>query len=418
MKKVVKILLFSLLILLVLAACDDKGGNSKSNGNNDSVTLTFFSWDGEDKMKPLLEGFKEAHPEIEIEFSHAPPIEGYISNLQTRLLSDSAADVFMMAAENRNDLIDGDYVLDLTDEPLMENISDANKATYSGDGKVYAMSVSAWGGGIFYNKKIFEEAGVEANPETWDEFIELSKKLKESGVTPIYDSYEEIPMILSAFLGTEVILDNPDFDEQLFNGETTFSEGWKPVLDEFYRLFEENIISESVLGLNNDQILNEFINENVAMLATGPWNINAIEEGNPDLEFGVMPIPGVEEGRLFAAGAASPGYAINKDTENVEAAKTFLEYISSSEGLEKNFEGLSTFITASGYESESHPSIAGINDLLLEDRYYLPHISWPEHNNALSHEVIINIQELALGTLTTDELAEKLDAKLDELTED
>src|SRR5690625_4297445 len=218
MKKVVKILLFSLLILLVLAACDDKGGNSKSNGNNDSVTLTFFSWDGEDKMKPLLEGFKEAHPEIEIEFSHAPPIEGYISNLQTRLLSDSAADVFIMAAENRNDLIDGDYVLDLTEEPFMEKISDANKEAYSSDGKVYAMSVSSWGGGIFYNKKLFDEAGIDPNPDTWDEFIEIGKELKANGITPLYDSFEEIPMILSALLGAEIIQENPDYDHQLFNG--------------------------------------------------------------------------------------------------------------------------------------------------------------------------------------------------------
>ncbi|WP_058308497.1 ABC transporter substrate-binding protein [Gracilibacillus massiliensis] len=419
MKKLLFILLFSLLTFVACSSSENEAESddtTETESSEEKVTLSFLSWDGEEAMNPVIEGFEEAHPEIEIEFSHAPPVEGYISNLQTRLLSDSAADVFIMAAENRNDLIQGDYVVDLTDEAFMEPISEANKAAYSQDGKTYALSVSSWGGGAFYNKKIFEEAGIDPKPQTWEEFIEIGKQLEEFGVTPFYDTFQsEIPGSLSALSGAEIISDNPDYDTQLFNGETTFSDEWTSVLETYNQLFTEGIVKEAALGLNGDQILSEFINENVAMLMTGPWNINAIEEGNPDLEFGVMPIPGTEEGTLFASGAASPGYAINKSTENMEAAKTFLEYLSSPEGLELIYEGTGAFITADGYEAETHPSLELISEALLDNRYYLPQISWPRHNNELSQEFIVGIQDMIMGNSTPEDITNRLDQRLNEL---
>lgn len=40
-------------------------------------------------------------------------------------------------------------------------------------------------GGVFYDKDAFEKAGVAAEPKTWDEFLEVCQKLKDSGVGPI-----------------------------------------------------------------------------------------------------------------------------------------------------------------------------------------------------------------------------------------
>jgi raffinose/stachyose/melibiose transport system substrate-binding protein len=367
-------------------------------------------------MRPLLEGFQEAHPNIEIEFSNAPPVTEYISRLQTRLLSNSASDIFIMAAENRNELIDGNFVYDLTDEDFMNVIGDINKSTYSKDERVFAMSVASWGGGIVYNKRLFEEAGIEKEPETWEEFIQICEQLQQAGITPVYDSIQDdLSLFFAGLVGAEVIHENPNFDEEVFNGERTFSEEWTKVTELYYELFEKGILDQNVLGINPDQVLEAFTREEVAMFLTGPWTIPTIENGNPDLDFHFMAIPGSEKGTSFFGGAASPGFAINKETENLDAALTFLEYIASPEGLEKYHEGTGAIITAQGFEPAIHPALEDVYVGLSENRYYLPMISWVRHQEALRKDLVVAIHELVLGSRTPAEVAERLDERLREI---
>lgn len=39
--------------------------------------------------------------------------------------------------------------------------------------------------GFFYNKDLFEQAGIEAEPATWEEFLDVCGKLKDAGITPM-----------------------------------------------------------------------------------------------------------------------------------------------------------------------------------------------------------------------------------------
>src|SRR3954454_15480379 len=134
--------------IVALGACGDGGGSS--GGGGDGKTLTFFSWVSKEQMTPIMAAFEQKNPGVKIEFSTAPPVAEYISTLQTRILSGTAADVFAIAAENKTNLIKNHAVVDLTDEPFMANIAPFNKQTYSGDGRVYGMSISSWGSGIMY----------------------------------------------------------------------------------------------------------------------------------------------------------------------------------------------------------------------------------------------------------------------------
>ena len=77
------------------------------------------------------------------------------------------------------------------------------------DGKIYGIPVSKEVSYIYYNKDLFEQAGIEA-PEvayaTWDEFFEACDKLKEAGITPIgmdsADSGWLTNLWMSALIGT------------------------------------------------------------------------------------------------------------------------------------------------------------------------------------------------------------------------
>ena len=184
--------------VITMASC----GGSSSGGSQDTGTLTFFSWDSEATMAPIIDEFEKQNPGITVEFSSAPPVAEYISTLQARILSGTAADVFAIAAENKTNLIDNGAVVDLTDEPFMAKLTQFNKDTYGKDGRSYGASISSWGGGIVYNKKLLAKAGVEEFPKSWDEFLALSSKLKDQGVKyPFLESVQAMPIVVAAFVG-------------------------------------------------------------------------------------------------------------------------------------------------------------------------------------------------------------------------
>src|SRR5688572_2806427 len=158
------------------------GCSGASGGPNGQETVSFYSWANETTMKPVLSEFKKQNPDINLQVSYGTPVQGYISTLQTRLNSGTAADVFIITAENKTEIMNGGFAKDLSGEPWISNIAEAAKASYSKDGKIYGAATASWGGGILYNKDLLAKVGFTAPPATWDDFLTLCKKLKDAGI--------------------------------------------------------------------------------------------------------------------------------------------------------------------------------------------------------------------------------------------
>lgn len=388
---------------LALAGCSFGGSAGKTS-------LTFFSWDNEAAMAPVIDAFEAEHPDIDVQLTTAPPVTEYVSTLQTRLLSGTAADVFILAAENKSSIIDGGYALDLNNESFMEPIADLNKKTYSSDEGTFGMSVASWGGGIVVNQDLLDKAGIKEFPTTWDGFLDLCQKLKDSGVEPFYDNFQEIPMTLNALLGGQFKGD-ATVDSNIFAGKSSFEEHWTPSLENFDQLFERGLVKKNVIGLSGDQIVDEFAAGRVAMLATGPWNVSRIRTSAPDMKFTFYPFPPAA-GESYLAGAASPGYAINAKSKNVTQAKEFLSFLSSKTGVSLYNKSTNAITTTSNFEPTLDSSLDPIAPRIRDGKVYLAQISWPAHQDALTAEAIARIQEMGLGKQTPREVASALDAKL------
>jgi raffinose/stachyose/melibiose transport system substrate-binding protein len=397
--------------LLLLTACS--GGDA--GGDDGSTTLTFFSWDSEPTMAPIIDAFEAANPDITVELSSAPPVAEYISTLQTRLSSGTAADVFVMAAENKSDLIENESVLPLSDEPFMENVAEFNKETYSADGEAYALSTSSWGAGIVYNTELTDAAGMTEPPATWEELLELMGDIQDAtGVAPFYDStLQEIPMALQALLGSSFEGDTT-VDQEVFAGDSTFADTWTEPVTTWDEPYEDGLISTDVIGLNGDQVIDEFVNGRVAMVATGPWMVPTIREGAPDMDFGYMPIPAPEGQEAYLPGAASPGWAINADTENVDAAKKFLAFLASPEGVELYNEETAAITTTTDFEPVVDPVLEGVVEPIRAGNVYLAQISWPQFQDTLTTEAVAGIQQMLLGQLEPADVGANLDRELQE----
>ena len=89
-----------------LAAC--AGGQTSAGG---TTTLTYYSWNNQATMQPIIDAFEDAHPDITIDMSSANggPAE-YAQTLLARASGNQLPDVFHLSLETRNELIDGGVV--------------------------------------------------------------------------------------------------------------------------------------------------------------------------------------------------------------------------------------------------------------------------------------------------------------------
>ncbi|TDC72423.1 ABC transporter substrate-binding protein [Streptomyces hainanensis] len=391
---------------LATSACGTGGGGGGG------TTLSLLSWNGEQVMTPVIEAFEEAHPDIDVEASYSPPVAEYIQSLQTRVLSGTAPDVFLIAAENKTNLIEGGHVLDLAGEEFLANVPEFNQRTYGADGAVHGLSLSSWGGGILYNEDLLADVGAEAPPETWEEFLDLCATLQDAGITPYLEPVDAMPGVLAAFLGAYDAANGNTMDDEIFAGTSTFEEHWTPLLEQYYRLYDEGLVTRDTVGITADQVQSEFANGRVAMITAGPWTVPPLRDSAPDLNFRMAPVPGVAGGEPYLSGAASPGYAINPDSENIEAARTFLSFLASPEGIAVLQEAEGSITVTSDFDPPLDEALDPIVDDVRAGNLYLPQISWQRAEDVLNIEAVAQIQRMVQGEISPREVAQALDRKL------
>ena len=395
--------------MITMAAC----GGSSSGGSQDTGTLTFFSWDGEQTMAPIIKEFETQNPGIKVEFSTAPPVAEYISTLQARILSGTAADVFAIAAENKTNLIDNGAVADLTDEPFMAKLSQFNKDTYGKDGRSYGASISSWGGGIIYNKKLLAKAGVKEFPKSWDEFLALSSKLKDQGVKyPFLESVQAMPIVVAAFVGAESAATGGTLDNQIFDGSSSFAATWTQPLTVWNELYSKGLAPKDGVGLTGDQVRDEFTAGRAAMIPAGPWEVSPIRKANPDLDFEMAPVPGMSGPQPYLAGAASPGFAINAKAKNPEAAKKFLAFYTDAKTVAMYNKATDAITTTADFEPVIDKSLTPIVEPVRAGQIYLPQIAWKRCQDALNLEATAQLQQMVQGKTSPGDAAAALDTKL------
>ncbi|WP_291530902.1 ABC transporter substrate-binding protein [Bifidobacterium sp. UBA4282] len=392
-------------VALPLAAC--------GSADSGKTTISFLSWDNEQIMQPFIDKFEEENPDIAIDFSYSPPTPEYIQTLQTRLVGNQAPDVFIITSENKADLMDNDYVLDLTNEPFMENISQANKDFVSRDGKVYGMSLTSWASGIVYNKDLLAEVGVEEPPATWDEFLDLCQDLKDAGITPYLETIADgLSRIPDAFLGSQFAQEGVDVTTLVDEDPQTPGADEKEAVEAWMELYERDLVTRDTVGISGDDMKTQFANGQVAMICTGPWDFSTFQDA--DMNWGYAPMPILEEGmESYAQGSPSPAFAIYSklEGEKLDAAKKFLEFMASDWALDQQTAN-GNAVTVEGYESEVTEQYTTVYQQNVQPGTYFLSTNFYSNPDVLITAQQAESQRLVQGEITVDEWADNIDAKM------
>ncbi|MBO9589813.1 extracellular solute-binding protein [Devosia sp.] len=144
------------------------------------------TWEG------IAAAYEEAHPDVNIEFQFLEN-EAFKAKLPTLLQSNEAPSMFytwgggVLKAQSETGAIrDVTAAFDADGGKWRSEVSPAAVDGLSIDGKVWAAPVQSGLVSFFYNKELFEKAGIDAAAiQTWDDFTAAVQKLKDAGITPI-----------------------------------------------------------------------------------------------------------------------------------------------------------------------------------------------------------------------------------------
>ncbi|WP_408028857.1 ABC transporter substrate-binding protein [Tenacibaculum xiamenense] len=299
--------------------------------------MRFSSWQSspteERIVKASLDSFSKKYPEIAYDYQ---PIPGnYSEKLQLMLGTGNAPDLFWLKGDTSpayfsfNVLQPLDSFVNQTPEFDTDDFFPVFKDAFKYNGKYYGFAKDFNAYVLFYNKDMFEEAGIISPPKDWNELKSYAKKLtKDTNGDGTIDQFgfiveASIDIVLPFIFqnGGEIIskknqikIDTPEFIEAV------------DFFLSFYREGIATIPTDVGAGWNGDV----FGRKQVAMVFSGAWIIPYLKESYPDVNYAVAELP---VGKNQATVAFTNAYVIPKNAEYLNDSWKLLQYLAGKEGM-------------------------------------------------------------------------------------
>ena len=433
-KKLVSVLLCAGMIASMAAGCgSNEGGNSKQEERKSSdgkVVLNVINYHvGTDYAAEyydyLFTEFQktEEGKNVEFKFEEIPTTDAYNQKIKLLISSGDLPDIVFNGGNNIINLaVESGKVQDLTsyfeEDPEWKAQFDESSLEFNSvDGKIYGVPVSKEISYIYYNKDLFEQAGLEAPDvayETWDDFFKACDTLKEKGITPLGMDTADLGWLTnlwySGLIGTAGDTGN-EFMNAMYPTDYNTPEVEKATTD-LQKMLAEYTTADAVGG-KYDTMATHFFNSEVAMFPNGPWMIPDIrsEEKAPAGFYdkvGMMLLP--EYGMEMVP---TPGDMVGaKDPEKIEAAVAFLKFETSIENQLKGLEMAGLQPVSS--QVEIPDSLKDSDPLMAEVLEIQPKAKWTYgQNQAYWYQNVIDtfsteLPELAYANITPEEFCTKL----------
>ncbi|WP_231129363.1 ABC transporter substrate-binding protein [Bifidobacterium choloepi] len=308
-------------------------------GNADSRTvLTVWSW--EPSMKTLIENFEHENPDIVIKQVSTASYDKLNSAIQDGY---NTPDVVQLEYYALPQYAVSGQLVDLTDRTAGYDdvFTPGTWASVQLDGDVYGVPMDSGPMAFFYNKDVFEQAGVDPTTiKTWADYYNAAKKLKQIGVYITADSgsdasfYESMIWLAggrpfsTSHDGKEVSI-NLNKDE----GTMTFTEFWQKMIDEG--------LVDTTLTTWSDGWKEAVGNGEIASLFAGAWMPSLLLADVPASaglwRVGQMP---TENGEATNAENGGSALGILTTSRVPDAAFRFIRYVcKSQEGINTRVDG-------------------------------------------------------------------------------
>ncbi len=416
MKKRWKAMVFLGLAAVVtaglLAGCGngESGNEEKEEGgseaSNQEVTLeveVIYTGDPLEQFRAVLDDFTE---ETGIGIELITPGSDYESVMKTRMASGDMPDVFVTHGWSL--IRYKEYLEPLTEESWYDKIDDTVLAVVSDENQdIYVLPVTQQVNGIVYNKTVLESVGIEpGNIRTMDDFMDACEQIKTSGVTPFFVGGKDTwtaATVYNAFSPAYYTTEGSMYPsgEAFKDGSFDWDAKGACVLEQIAEMVDKGYMNTNLVTADDAATMTALGNNQCGF--STEVEIAKVLNVAPDAQLGIMPIPcTTEEGKSQYMIGEGSCFGIWKDTEYMDAAKEFLNYLAQPETADKimnldgglpAMEGMDTSNVTYQAFLESQDTFEG--DIFYDnlfDREYLPNGMYNAQMDAVI-EVFMNPKE-------------------------
>lgn len=423
--------LLALSLAAVTAACGDSGkttGSAADTAANSGkkVELKFATWGNPaqlDLYQKLAVKFQETHPNIEVKIDSIPfgDYQQKISVLAAgRELPDIAWISERMVPQFMSNGILED-ISDVTKDPSFnsEDIIPSTLELFRKDGKLYGLPFSTPPSVVFYNKDLFDKAGLTSPNElakqgkwTWSEF-EKSAKAISSGPT----SGRTYGANFFRDWKTWIILASYSWS----NGSGPFSEDMsKFTWSDSYGVETMKMLQTMMFTDNSHPKAGEQVSFESGKLGMIFDNYSFVSKARTikDFKWSIAPMPSGSKGTVPMMGQA--GYVLFKESKHPKEAKELLKFFAGQEGVQttsaffvpprKSVLSSDAFLKQEGNPDPSHIKQAVIDEM-PKAKVQPGHIQWQK----IDTEILSGFDQLFGQTGTPEQILKSVGEKVDPL---
>lgn len=313
------------------------------NGGKD-ITVELWEWGSDELFQEIIDGYTAIHPNVTINLVNNP-WEDYWTKLPLALDGENGPAIFNIHNSYHENLINYMAPLEIPLEDLQADFTGVDAHVI--DGEVYYIDYGMMTGSVYYNKDMWEAAGLtEADiPKTWDEMREVAKKLTikegdtliQAGLNFNDDFHQNYLLGLNYQLGENL------FEEDGVTPKVN-SDAMKQVMQMLVDMYEVDGIGSKDFG---EKGADSFGQGQSAMVIQWGHYYNTLQTTWSDINFGVFEIP-TFDGNPYAYnrynGESTFGVNKNAPEDQQAVAQDFIKYFLANDDAQVAFNlAMSTF---------------------------------------------------------------------------
>lgn len=397
----------------MLAGCGKKEEGSKTKDGKTKLTMALWDETQQKVMEDMIAKYEEENPNVEIETQLSTWTE-YWTKLEASATGGSATDLMWMNILHVEEYVDAGILKDLSEVgeklDMDSNFPKALTEGYTIGGKLYAVPKDFDTNGLFYNKELFDKAGVSYPTDDWtmDDFIQACKDLQAGGLgegcypTAINYNSGQTNFNPTVYANGGWFY-NDDFTSTGYSDPKTIEgiEIWSNLVQEGY--------SPNLQQMTDTTPDAMFEAGKLAMYMAGDYMIAEFEQNeNIAGKYNVVQRPSFNGKKTDIINGL--GYSVYEGTKHEEEALKFVEWLGGKEAMD--IQGAAGNVISARNESQklfldTHPELnLEIFMANLDDTYVLPHCKATSEIGTVTSEYL---QKVWSGEMTMEEAGKKID---------
>ncbi len=312
------------------------------------VTLEFWGlFDDLTIWQPIFDAYRKNNNSASFNYVQMNP-DTYEKDLVEALASGKHPDIIMFRSSwlpKHGNKISPLPETAMTLRNFGEAFPDVATIDFVSQNKIYALPVWTDVLAMFYNKDLFNTAGIAVPPKTWDDFVKVVLKLSVKdkfgnltksgaaiGAASNVNNAADILSLLMLQAGTKMISDDGTeaaFDRPITVGSSTYKPG-----ESALRFYTDFVSSKSNAYTWNDKLPNSFdafTSGQTAIIFDYAVNIPRLKQKAPNLRLGIAPVPQLADAAKVVNYADFWGYSVPLASKNPSAAWDFLIFLTSKD---------------------------------------------------------------------------------------